>query len=120
MIADQSAALNRYSQDWPKWLREGIIDAAIPMAYGNSTPIVERQLAAAMAIPTQRQVWAGIAIYNEGARDAAEKIQSRAEAGRGWDRVVLVRLARRESGVRAAAEVVGAAEPYGADRDEVA
>ena len=75
VIADQNAALNRYNQDWPSWLREGLIDAAIPMAYSPSTPIVERQIRDAMSIPTKRQVWAGIGIYNEGARDAAEKIR---------------------------------------------
>lgn len=75
VISDQQAALNRYQQDWPRWLREGIVDAVIPMAYGTSTPTVERQIAAAMAIPTQRHVYAGIAIYNQGPRDAAEKIR---------------------------------------------
>ena len=81
VIADQNAALNRYLQDWPEWLREGIIDAAIPMAYGKSTPVVERQIAAAMAIPTERHVYAGIALYNEGARDAVEKIRRARKLG---------------------------------------
>jgi uncharacterized lipoprotein YddW (UPF0748 family) len=81
VIADQSAALNRYLQDWPEWLREGIIDAAIPMAYGKSTSVVERQIAAAMAIPTERHVYAGIALYNEGARDAVEKIRRARKLG---------------------------------------
>jgi len=75
VIADQNAALNRYLQEWPAWLRDGLVDAALPMTYSPSTPIVERQLRAAMAIPTKRQVWAGIAIYNEGSRDAADKIR---------------------------------------------
>lgn len=75
VIADQNAALNRYLQDWPTWLEDGLLDAAVPMAYSPSTPIVERQLRAAMAIPTKRQVWAGIGIYNEGSRDAADKIR---------------------------------------------
>ncbi len=75
VIADQNAALNRHGQDWPTWLREGIVDAVIPMCYGTSTPIVQRQIAAALSIPTERHVYAGIALYNEGARDAAEKIR---------------------------------------------
>lgn len=75
VIADQNAAENRYLQDWPTWLHEGLIDAAVPMTYSPSTPIVERQLRDALAIPTSRQVWAGVAIYNEGARGAAEKIR---------------------------------------------
>ncbi|MGE5177378.1 MAG: glycoside hydrolase family 10 protein [Hyphomicrobiales bacterium] len=75
VIADQNAALNRYLQDWPTWLHDGLLDAAVPMTYSPSTPIVERQLQDAMAIQTAHQVWAGIAVYNEGARDAAEKIR---------------------------------------------
>ncbi len=75
VIADQNAALNRYHQDWPAWLRENLLDAAIPMTYSPSTPIVERQIAAAMNLPTKRQIWAGIAVYNQGARDACDKIR---------------------------------------------
>jgi uncharacterized lipoprotein YddW (UPF0748 family) len=75
VIADQNAALNRYLQDWPSWMEEGLLDAAVPMAYSPSTPIVQKQLAAAMEVPTKRQIWAGIGIYNQGARDAAEKIR---------------------------------------------
>jgi uncharacterized lipoprotein YddW (UPF0748 family) len=75
VIADQTAALNRYLQDWPRWLREGILDAAIPMAYSPNTTTVVRQLAAARSIPTEHHLYAGIGIYNEGARDAADKIR---------------------------------------------
>jgi len=75
VIADQNAALNRYLQDWPAWLKEGIIDAAVPMAYTPSTPVAVRQIGAALSISTPRQIWAGIAVYNEGSREAVEKIR---------------------------------------------
>jgi len=81
VIADQNAALNRYLQDWPTWLREGIIDAAVPMAYSPNTTTVVRQLAAARSIPTERHLYAGIAIYNQGARDAADKIRRARQLG---------------------------------------
>jgi uncharacterized lipoprotein YddW (UPF0748 family) len=81
VIADQGAAQNRYMQEWPRWLEEGLLDAAIPMAYSPSTPIVERQIADAMALPHSRQIWAGIGIYNQGARDAAEKIRRARKLG---------------------------------------
>ena len=52
MVSADSGAmggsLSAEFQDWPSWLSEGIIDAAIPMAYGTSTPAVERQIAAAL------------------------------------------------------------------------
>ncbi len=75
VIADQTAALNRYLQDWPRWLREGIIDAAIPMAYSPNTTTFVRQIAAARAIPTEHHLYAGVGIYNESAREAADKIR---------------------------------------------
>lgn len=75
VIADQTAAENRYLQDWPRWLREGIIDAAIPMAYTPNTTTFVRQISAARAIPTEHQLFAGVGIYNESAREAADKIR---------------------------------------------
>ena len=81
MIADQKAALNRYNQEWPRWLREGIIDAAIPMAYSPNTTTVVRQLSAARSIPTERHLYAGIAVYNQGSRDAADKVRRARQLG---------------------------------------
>jgi uncharacterized lipoprotein YddW (UPF0748 family) len=75
VIADQTAALNKYLQDWPRWLREGIIDAAIPMAYTPNTTTFVRQVAAARAIPTEHHLYAGVGIYDQSAREAADKIR---------------------------------------------
>ena len=47
----------------------------------NLLGFLARQLSAALSIPTRRQVWAGIAVYNEGARSAAEKIRLARDAG---------------------------------------
>jgi uncharacterized lipoprotein YddW (UPF0748 family) len=81
VIADQTAALNRYLQEWPRWLREGIVDAAIPMAYSPNTTTVVRQLSAARAIATERHLYAGIGIYNQSARQAADKIRRARQLG---------------------------------------
>jgi uncharacterized lipoprotein YddW (UPF0748 family) len=81
VIADQPAALNRYFQEWPRWLREGIVDAAIPMAYSPSTTTFVRQMSAARSIPTERHLYAGVGIYNQGARDAADKIRRARQMG---------------------------------------
>ena len=87
VISDQVAAENRYLQDWPRWLREGILDAAIPMAYTPNATTFVRQISAARAIPTEHHLYAGIGIYDQGARDAADKIR-RARA-MGVDGIVL-------------------------------
>jgi uncharacterized lipoprotein YddW (UPF0748 family) len=81
VIADQTAALNRYLQEWPSWLRDGLVDAAIPMTYSPNTTTVVRQLSAARSIPTQHHLYAGIGIYNESARDAADKIRRARQMG---------------------------------------
>ena len=75
VISDQTAAENRYLQDWPRWLREGIIDAAIPMAYTPNATTFVRQMSAARAIPTEHHLFAGVGIYNQSAREAADKIR---------------------------------------------
>jgi len=75
VIADQVAAENKYLQDWPRWLREGLVDAAIPMAYTATATTFMRQMSAARAIPTEHHLYAGVGIYNQSAREAADKIR---------------------------------------------
>ena len=75
VISDQVAAENKYLQDWPTWLRDGILDAAIPMAYTPNATTFVRQMSAARAIPTEHHLYAGVGIYDQGARNAADKIR---------------------------------------------
>ena len=64
VIADADLAFSDRFQDWGGWLRDGILDIAVPMAY---TPDVERfqslvRVARGRAGHRQR-VWAGIGAY---------------------------------------------------------
>ena len=44
VIADQTKAENWVFQDWKSWLKGGVIDTAVPMAYTSSKPVFKRYL----------------------------------------------------------------------------
>ena len=68
------------------------------MCYSPNTPVVQRQIAAALSIPTERHVYAGIAMYNETAREAAEKVRLARKMGVDGIALFSSRLAGREGG----------------------
>lgn len=64
VIADETQALRHHLQDWPEWMRRGVLDAVCPMAYTADTPLFRSQLEAAVARTQGRgPVWAGIGAY---------------------------------------------------------
>lgn len=69
VFANQNDAYQHRFQDWTKWLREGLIDLVIPMAYGTNPLVVRQQIAVATqsARLSGRHVYAGLGIYNIGA-----------------------------------------------------
>lgn len=69
VFANQSDAFQYRFQDWTKWLREGLIDLVIPMAYGTNPLVVRQQIMVATqsAQVGGRHVLAGLGIYNIGA-----------------------------------------------------
>lgn len=81
---DPARAANDYGQDWLRWLEEGLIDMAAPMIYTESTTRFFRSIGLLKrAVPDslEGRLLAGISLYNQGPRHAAEKIDiSRAAA----------------------------------------
>ena len=64
VIADEVRALRHHLQDWPEWMRRGLVDAVCPMSYTADTPLFRSQLEAAVARTGGRgPVWAGIGAY---------------------------------------------------------
>jgi uncharacterized lipoprotein YddW (UPF0748 family) len=61
--ADIRDALRHRLQEWPRWLENGLVDAAAPMAYTADARRFADQIAEARAIGGGRQVWAGIGAY---------------------------------------------------------
>ncbi|MBI4520605.1 MAG: family 10 glycosylhydrolase [Gemmatimonadetes bacterium] len=71
----EDAYRNRF-QDWATWLRQGILDVAVLMAYTPDSELFRRQLAAAVeAAGGLRPVWAGIGAYSNTVSGTVEKIR---------------------------------------------
>ena len=60
-------------QDWPRWLRDGVIDAVCPMMYVQDGGTFERQLQALAQQPAGT-VWPGIGAYKITADEAARRV----------------------------------------------
>lgn len=75
VIADRELAYEDRFQDWSGWLRDGILDVAVPMAY---TPDRDRFHGliedAREAARDRRRVWAGIGAYMNTASGTMEMI----------------------------------------------
>jgi len=84
VIADPESAHDDRFQDWPGWLRSGILDVVVPMAY---TPDRERftQLvrAARAAAGSPDRVWAGIGAYMNTPSSTMEMIDIARREGAG-------------------------------------
>lgn len=64
VIADPEVAWNDRFQDWRGWMREGLIDIAVPMAYTTDATRFEALVRVAReAAGTPERVWAGIGAY---------------------------------------------------------
>lgn len=77
VFADLTAARDRVLQDWPRWLREGIIDLAVPMNYATDMATFDDRIAGMRSelgdSLFSRRVVMGVALYNQNAADAAKK-----------------------------------------------
>jgi uncharacterized lipoprotein YddW (UPF0748 family) len=76
----EDAYLRRY-QDWPHWLRLGILDVACPMAYTPDTEIFRDQITVAVDAGGGARVWAGIGAFRNTVEGTLEKISVARELG---------------------------------------
>lgn len=77
---DADDAVNRKMQDWPGWLRGGLVDAVTPMMYTTSASIFNRQLTELASQPPG-SVWPGIGVYRITAAEAARRVDAARAAG---------------------------------------
>ena len=70
---DATQARDYKLQDWSRWLRDGLIDAACPMMYMSSGTSFERQLQV-LARQAGGSVWPGIGAYKINADEAARRV----------------------------------------------
>lgn len=83
VMADPASAVSEFSCDWGYWLREGLVDYALPMAY-TSNQATARNLALAVTAENPEKVIYGIGVWNqtvENALTGAEMALSRGAAG---------------------------------------
>lgn len=78
VFADSKDAYSARGQDWKTWLRNGSLDAVVPMAYGASTPLVAQQIrdAVAAARAAGRYAYAGLGSWHIPAGSTATKIKA--------------------------------------------
>lgn len=70
---DATHAREYKMQDWSRWLRDGLIDAACPMMYMASGTTFDRQLQGLVSQP-DGGVWPGIGAYKINADEAARRV----------------------------------------------
>jgi uncharacterized lipoprotein YddW (UPF0748 family) len=63
VFANADDAWRSRFQPWEEWIRDGLLDVVVPMAYTASDEIFEAQIRRAVAAGGANRVWAGIGIY---------------------------------------------------------
>lgn len=64
VIADLEKCQRVTFQDWPRWIREGLIDFAVPMNYGGQRKAVRERTQALLSVPGAREkVAIGLGAY---------------------------------------------------------
>lgn len=83
VFADAEDAYISRGQDWKTWLRQGYLDAVVPMAYSTSTAKVAAQISDAVqcARGSKRYVLAGIGSWRIPAASSIQKINAARAAG---------------------------------------
>jgi uncharacterized lipoprotein YddW (UPF0748 family) len=82
VVPDRTTAYDSRFQDWDAWLRDGILDVAVPMAYTANTDQFQGQVRRARSAAGSRErLWAGIGVYMDSASGTLAKI----DAARGLD-----------------------------------
>ena len=75
VVPDLATAHDARFQAWDVWLRDGILDVAVPMAYTASSDQFQGQVRSArLAAGSRERVWAGIGAYLDSANGTLDKI----------------------------------------------
>ena len=81
VISDLDAARGRNRQDWIGWLKDGLLDYAVPMTYSPDDGIYRHQLSRILAEAPGKKVVAGVGVYDETAHGANRKMRIARELG---------------------------------------
>ncbi len=78
---DEAQALHHKYQDWPGWLRQGVLSAVCPMTYTPDNRLFAQLLEDARRTANEKPVWAGIGAYRLDPAGLVEKIALARRAG---------------------------------------
>jgi uncharacterized lipoprotein YddW (UPF0748 family) len=78
---DPEEAYTEYGQDWPRWLREGWIDFAVPMIYTGTVEDVYRQMRQIRREVREGTIYAGIGAWNRESAEVVEQARNAVRAG---------------------------------------
>lgn len=75
VFADADDADRSRFQDWRGWLRNGVLDVVVPMAYTPDNAAFERQIRTAVDAAGAGRVWAGVGVYQNTYAGTLDKIR---------------------------------------------
>jgi uncharacterized lipoprotein YddW (UPF0748 family) len=101
VFANADDAYRSRFQEWENWLRWGIVDVVVPMAYTADSRVYREQILRAAA-HDPRRVWAGVGIYQNTFSGAVEKAQTARGMGVGGVSLFSYDWAVSAEGLRAA------------------
>jgi uncharacterized lipoprotein YddW (UPF0748 family) len=81
VVPDPAEAARLRFQDWPTWMREGLLDVVAPMAYTTENQLFRQQLTAAVGVAGAGRVWAGIGAWQNTFEQTLTKIGIAREVG---------------------------------------
>ncbi len=81
-VVPEAAAMRDKGQAWPRWMRQGLIDAACAMAYTPDTAVFRGQILALREhLGPRAALWAGIGAYRLQQASVVEKVLAARAAG---------------------------------------
>lgn len=81
VVPDEATAAGGRGQDWPGWLREGLLDVVCPMVYTTEASVFESQVVRARTLAARAQLWAGIGAYRLSPEQTVGHIDAARDAG---------------------------------------
>ena len=81
VFPDVAEARRDRFQDWGAWLRDGVLDAVVPMSYTSDEARYRQQIRGATAVVGGGRVWAGVGIYQTTFQGAVRKVEIAREEG---------------------------------------
>jgi uncharacterized lipoprotein YddW (UPF0748 family) len=81
VVPDPGLARDSRGQDWPSWMRQGLLDVICPMVYTTDSGTFRDQVASVLAASAGRPVFAGVGAYRLTAEQTVRHVALARDAG---------------------------------------